>query len=121
MAAAQASVVPTISRAATPAAADMGLAVWAQQRFGTDRFRGYTNTDLVGVELAGALGEIANDTLRHDFRHIVPSESRILLLEGGDRVLPAYPADLSAKAEESLIRIAESPDHDRAFDGADLR
>jgi len=40
------------------AAADMGLAVWAQQRFGTDRFRVYTNTDLVGVELAGALKNV---------------------------------------------------------------
>ena len=35
-----------------------------------------------GVELAGALGEIANDTLRHDFRHIDPSEARIILIEG---------------------------------------
>jgi glycerol-3-phosphate dehydrogenase (NAD(P)+) len=40
------------------AAADMGLAVWAQQRFGTDRFRVYTNTDRVGVELAGALKNV---------------------------------------------------------------
>jgi len=62
-----------------------------------------------GVELAGALGEIANDTLRHDFRHIIPPESRILLLEGGDRVLPAYPPDLSARAEESLIRLGVRP------------
>jgi len=62
-----------------------------------------------GVELAGALGEIANDTLRHDFRHIIPAESRILLLEGGGRVLPAYPADLSAQAEESLIRLGVRP------------
>jgi len=62
-----------------------------------------------GVELAGALGEIANDTLRHDFRHIIPPESRILLLEGGDRVLPAYPTDLSARAEESLIRLGVRP------------
>ncbi len=62
-----------------------------------------------GVELAGALGEIANDTLRHDFRHIVPAESRILLLEGGGRVLPSYPADLSAQAEESLIRLGVRP------------
>lgn len=58
-----------------------------------------------GVEVAGALGEISNDTLRHDFRHINPSESRILLLEGADRVLPAYPPDLSAKAEKALIRL----------------
>jgi NADH dehydrogenase len=62
-----------------------------------------------GVELAGALGEIANDTLRHDFRHINPASSRILLLEGGGRVLPAYPADLSAQAEKSLIRLGVRP------------
>ena len=43
-----------------------------------------------GVELAGALGEIANDTLRHDFRHINPSEARILLIEGEGRVLPLF-------------------------------
>ena len=62
-----------------------------------------------GVELAGALGEIANDTLRHDFRHINPAEARILLLEGGERVLPAYPSDLSDKAERSLIRLGVRP------------
>ena len=39
-------------------AGDMGLAVWAKQRFGTDRFRVYTNPDLVGVELAGALKNV---------------------------------------------------------------
>jgi NADH dehydrogenase len=58
-----------------------------------------------GVEVAGALGEIANDTLRHDFRRINPSESRILLLEGTDRVLPPYSPDLSAAAEKALIRL----------------
>jgi NADH dehydrogenase len=58
-----------------------------------------------GVELAGALGEIANDTLRHDFRHIDPSEARILLVEGSDRVLQSYPPDLSAAAEQSLIQL----------------
>jgi NADH dehydrogenase len=41
-----------------------------------------------GVELAGALGEIANDTLRHDFRAIRPAEAEILLVEAGARVLP---------------------------------
>ncbi|MGC9950437.1 MAG: NAD(P)/FAD-dependent oxidoreductase [Bryobacteraceae bacterium] len=55
-----------------------------------------------GVELAGALGEIANDTLRHDFRSINPAEAAILLVEGADRVLPSFPADLSAKAEQAL-------------------
>ncbi len=58
-----------------------------------------------GVELAGALGEIAHDTLRHDFRSIRPEEARILLLDGSDRVLPPYPPDLSRKAEQSLIRL----------------
>ncbi len=62
-----------------------------------------------GVELAGALGEIANDSLRHDFRHINPADARILLLEGGDRVLSSFPPDLSAKAEQSLIRLGVQP------------
>src|SRR5262249_48592931 len=44
-----------------------------------------------GVELAGAIGEIANDTLKHDFRSINPRESQILLLEGGDRILATFP------------------------------
>ncbi len=55
-----------------------------------------------GVELAGALGEIANDTLRHDFRSINPAEATILLVEGADRVLPSFPPDLSAAAERAL-------------------
>ena len=58
-----------------------------------------------GVELAGALGEIAHDTLRGDFRSVNPEDARILLLEGGPRVLPTYPADLSAKAERSLVKL----------------
>lgn len=53
-----------------------------------------------GMELAGALGEIASETLRHDFRNIRPQEAQIFLLEGGKRVLAAYPEDLSAKAEK---------------------
>jgi NADH dehydrogenase len=62
-----------------------------------------------GVELGGALSEIANDTLRHDFRHIDPAESRILLLEGGDRILPGFPPDLSAAAERQLIELGVRP------------
>jgi NADH dehydrogenase len=58
-----------------------------------------------GVELAGAVGEIANDTLRHDFRSINPAESRVLLLEGADRILSAFPPDLSEAAERQLIRL----------------
>lgn len=56
-----------------------------------------------GVELAGALGELANSTLKDDFRNIDPAEANILLLEGTDRILPAYSPDLSAKAEAALI------------------
>jgi NADH dehydrogenase len=58
-----------------------------------------------GVELAGALGELANDTLKGDFRTIDPTEARILLIEGADRVLPTYPADLSERAARSLGRL----------------
>jgi NADH dehydrogenase len=58
-----------------------------------------------GVELAGALGEIANDTLRRDFRHIDPRDAAILLVEGEPRVLPTFPPDLSAKAERQLIAL----------------
>jgi NADH dehydrogenase len=58
-----------------------------------------------GVELAGALGEIANDTLRHDFRSINPAEAQILLLEGGPRILPAFPPRLSDAAERQLIQL----------------
>jgi len=59
-----------------------------------------------GAELAGALGEIANDTLKHDFRHIDPSEARIILVEGTDRVLPSYPPNLSAAAQKMLERLS---------------
>jgi NADH:quinone reductase (non-electrogenic) len=58
-----------------------------------------------GMELAGALAEIATETLRHDFRHINPGEARILLMEGGTRVLNAYPEDLSTKAEKLVTRL----------------
>jgi len=58
-----------------------------------------------GVELAGAMGEIANDTLKNDFRSIRPEEARILLLDGGPRVLTPFDPELSAKAEQALIRL----------------
>lgn len=58
-----------------------------------------------GVELAGSLGEIANDTLKHDFRSIRPQDARIIVVDGAPRTLMAYPEDLSRKAEEQLVRI----------------
>ena len=58
-----------------------------------------------GVELAGTLAEIARRALANEFRTIDPRKTRIVLLEGGPRVLPAYPEDLSRSAEEHLKRL----------------
>ena len=55
-----------------------------------------------GVELAGALGEIGLHTLARDFRRIDPTQVRVLLVEGRDRVLGGYPPKLSAAAQRSL-------------------
>jgi NADH dehydrogenase len=58
-----------------------------------------------GVELAGAIGEIARQTLRHEFRSIHPDEARIILLDGLPRVLMPFPEDLAQKALRSLERL----------------
>jgi NADH dehydrogenase len=58
-----------------------------------------------GVELAGALGEISNDTLKRDFRSIHPPDARIVLVEALDRVLPPYPPDRSVSARRQLERL----------------
>jgi NADH dehydrogenase len=58
-----------------------------------------------GVELAGAISDIAQLYMRRDFRHIDPTKSRVMLLEGSPRVLGTYPPDLSAKAEATLRRL----------------
>jgi NADH:quinone reductase (non-electrogenic) len=55
-----------------------------------------------GVELAGTLSEIARRALTDEFHSIDPKRSRIILLEGGPRILPAYPEDLSQSAENQL-------------------
>ncbi|MEQ9619585.1 MAG: NAD(P)/FAD-dependent oxidoreductase [Deltaproteobacteria bacterium] len=55
-----------------------------------------------GVELAGTIGELTRTTLKHDFRNINTADSKIILVEGLDHVLPTYPPELSVKAEESL-------------------
>ena len=59
-----------------------------------------------GVELAGAIGEIARQTLRNDFRSIHPDEARIIVVDGAPRVLMAFPEELSRKATEALERLA---------------
>ena len=58
-----------------------------------------------GVELAGALSEIARQTMVKDFRHIRPEGARVILLEGRERVLPPYPPDLSEKARQQLVEL----------------
>ena len=58
-----------------------------------------------GVELAGAIAEIANRSIKNDFRNIDTTQAQVLLLEGMDRILPPYPPELSVKAEESLHKL----------------
>ena len=58
-----------------------------------------------GVELAGAIAELAYNTLKKDFRNIDTAEARVLLLEGMDRILPPFSPELSAKAEASLQQL----------------
>jgi NADH:ubiquinone reductase (H+-translocating) len=57
------------------------------------------------VEMAGAIAEIARQTLANDFRRIDPRNSRIILLEAGPRVIPTLPEDLSQYAERALTRM----------------
>ncbi len=58
-----------------------------------------------GVEMAGAIAEMARHTLRRDFRKIDPSSSRVLLVEAGPRILSTYPEHLSRKAARQLERL----------------
>ena len=58
-----------------------------------------------GVELAGALSEIARQTMVRDFRHIHPESARVILIEGHPRVLPPYPPELSEKARLQLVHL----------------
>jgi NADH:quinone reductase (non-electrogenic) len=66
-----------------------------------------------GVEMAGQIAEIARDT-RRDFRNIDTSDTRVLLVEAGDRVLAAFPPSLSKKAEKSLRGLGVTPRLDAA-------
>lgn len=58
-----------------------------------------------GVELAGAIGEMKNYTLRHEFRAIDPRDARILLVDAGERILPNFGTALSARAQRDLERL----------------
>ncbi|AKG22611.1 NAD(P)/FAD-dependent oxidoreductase [Calothrix sp. 336/3] len=61
-----------------------------------------------GVELAGAIAELAYHTMKEDFRNIDTSEAQVILLEGLDRVLPPFAPELSAQAEVSLQKLGVS-------------
>ena len=58
-----------------------------------------------GVELAGAIGEIARQTLKNDFRSIHPEDAQIILLDAAPRLLMTFPEDLARKAEQSLAKL----------------
>ncbi|MEN9359167.1 MAG: hypothetical protein RL095_702 [Verrucomicrobiota bacterium] len=58
-----------------------------------------------GVELAGAIGELARHTLKQDFRRIDPAEAKILLVEAGPRILPMFEESLAAQAQRQLAEL----------------
>ncbi len=58
-----------------------------------------------GVELAGAIAEITSYFLTEDFKHVDPKTSHVILMEGGSRILPSYPEDLSHKGVKQLQRL----------------
>ena len=58
-----------------------------------------------GVELAGAIAELAHQGLKDEFSRIDPAQAQILLVQSGDRILPAFPEELSAHAASSLIKL----------------
>src|SRR5580700_5423756 len=58
-----------------------------------------------GVELAGAIGEIARETLKNDFRSIHPADAQIILLDGAPRILTPFPEHLAQKAARSLGKL----------------
>ena len=74
-----------------------------------------------GVEMAGQIGELARDTLRHDFRNVDPRTGRILLVEAADRVLTSFPPSLSGKAARSLGHLGVTPLLGRTVVGVDAQ
>jgi NADH:quinone reductase (non-electrogenic) len=74
-----------------------------------------------GVEMAGAIAEVAQRTLRHDFRHIDPRRSRIILIEAGPRLLPTFPDRLSDYAARSLRTMGVEVELNRTVIGCDAQ
>lgn len=82
----------------------------AEKETDAEKRRGWLTFAIVGggptgVELAGAIAELAYSTLKKDFRNIDTNEAKVVLIEGMDRVLPPYAPELSAKAEASLVKL----------------
>ena len=74
-----------------------------------------------GVEMAGTLAEIARHTLKGEFRRFDPRNTRVVLVEASDRVLPPYPSDLSEKARLQLERLGVTVWLGRRVTGIDAR
>lgn len=74
-----------------------------------------------GVELAGALAEIARITIPRDFRTVATERARVLLIEGAERLLPALPPELSAAAQRDLERLGVQVWTGRVVTGVDPR
>jgi NADH dehydrogenase len=74
-----------------------------------------------GVEMAGAIAEVARRTLQHDFRRIDPRTSRIMLIEAGPRLLPTFPAALSEYARRSLQSMGVEVELNRKVTGCDAQ
>jgi len=74
-----------------------------------------------GVEMAGAIAEVARQTLANDFRRIDPRSSRIILLEAGPRLLPTLTEDLSRYAERALARMGVDVRTSTRVTGCDRR
>jgi NADH:ubiquinone reductase (H+-translocating) len=74
-----------------------------------------------GVELAGTLAEIARHTLKREFRRIDPTKARVLLIEAGPRVLPAFQEPLSISARRQLERLGVTVRTGRAITKVDDR
>ena len=74
-----------------------------------------------GVEMAGAIAEVARQTLQHDFRRIDPRTSRIVLIEAGSRLLPTFPEALSDYAKRSLQSMGVEVELNRKVTGCDAQ
>jgi NADH dehydrogenase len=94
----------------------------AEMESDTDRQKAWMNFVVVGggpagVELAGAIAELARRVLARDFTHIDPKKARVILIEAGPRILTTFPEKLAARAQRDLIRLgAEVMVHSKVVD-----